>query len=124
MTRSTTPTIKAVDDGTATDTTDGSPGPARPHGITRARQDQVYYLTGLASSALYEADHLVKNIQDASCAYRATRDDGMPAGPLDMTHVLAVPWTASTWPASTCRRSAPTSASARATTDPEPQCRA
>jgi len=89
MTRSTT-TIEVVGDGTATGAADASPGLPRPHGITRARQDQVYYVTGLASSALYEADHLVKNIQDAACAYKATRDDSTPAGPLDMTHVLAV----------------------------------
>jgi hypothetical protein len=88
MTRSSTTTIKAAGDGTPTGIADAQPG-QRPHGITRARQDQVYFVTGLASSALYEADHLVKNIQDAASAYKATRDGDKPGG-LDMTHILGV----------------------------------
>jgi hypothetical protein len=82
--------IKAFIEGTDADTTDASPGPRRPHGIIRAREDQVYYVTGLASSALYEADHLVKMIQNTASALRITYDGTEATGPLDMTYVLSV----------------------------------
>jgi hypothetical protein len=82
--------VKAVIDGTVTDTTDTSPGRERPHGIIRVREDQVYYVTGLASAALWEADQLVKDIKDSASDLRVTRHDTNPADPLDMTHVLSV----------------------------------
>ena len=83
--------IKAVsDDGTATDTADASIGPRRPHGIIRAREDLVYYVTGFADSALYEAEQLVKTIRNTASALQFTHDGTNPTGPLDMTHVLAV----------------------------------
>ena|SRR5258707_4626347 len=89
MTSSTTK-IKAVTDGTTTDTTDASPRRERAHGIIRAREDQVYYVTGLAGSALFEAETLVKNMQSTASALRVTYDGTEANGPLDMTHVLSV----------------------------------
>jgi len=89
MTSSTTK-IKAVTDGTATDITDASPRRERAHGIIRAREDQVYYLTGLATAALWEADQLVKDIKNSASELRVTRHDSSQADPLDMTHVLSV----------------------------------
>ncbi len=80
---------KAVSDGTATDTADTGIGPYRPHGIIRAREDQVYYTTGLATSGLYEAERLIKNIQDMASAMRIPCDSNAISR-LDMTHVLAV----------------------------------
>jgi hypothetical protein len=88
--KSSTTTIKAVDDGTTTDTADAGTGPRRPHGIIRAREDQVYYVTGFADSALYEAEQLVKTIRNTASALQFTHDGTNPTGPLDMTHVLAV----------------------------------
>jgi hypothetical protein len=82
--------ITAVSDGIATDTADAGIGPCRPHGIIRAREDQVYYVTGLASSALYEAEQLVKDLRNTASALQFTHDGTKATGPLDMTHVLAI----------------------------------
>jgi hypothetical protein len=81
--------IKAVSDGTDTDTSDTDTGPQRPHGIIRAREDQVYYTTGLVGSGLYEAEQLVRTIQNMASAMRIPCDSNAVSR-LDMTHVLAV----------------------------------
>lgn len=81
--------IKAVSDGTEADTTDTDIGPLRPHGIIRAREDQVYYTTGLAGSALYEAEQLIRTIQNMASAMQIPCDSNATSR-LDMTHVLAV----------------------------------
>ena len=88
--------IKAVSDGTGTgtdtdtDTTDADIGLRRPHGIIRAREDQVYHVAGLADSALYEAQQLVKDLRNTASSLMFTHDGTNPTGPLDMTYVLDV----------------------------------
>jgi hypothetical protein len=61
-----TPIQAASDSGT----TDSSPQdtPASPakyeRGIARLRENEVYHLMGLVQSALYEAEHLVREVHD------------------------------------------------------------
>ena len=57
-----TPIQAASDGGT---TTDSSPqeAPAKPkRGIARLRENEVYHLMNLVQSALYEAEHLVREV--------------------------------------------------------------
>ena len=64
---SVTPITAASNGGT---TTDSSPqeapvGPAKPvRGIARLREHEVYHLMNLVQSALYEAEHLVREVHD------------------------------------------------------------
>ena len=61
---SVTPITAASNGGT---TTDSNPreAPAKPkRGIARLRENEVYHLMGLVQSALYEAEHLVREVHD------------------------------------------------------------
>ena len=64
---SVTPITAASNGGT---TTDSSPqeAPATPakseRGIARLRETEVYHLMSLVESALYEAEHLVREVKD------------------------------------------------------------
>src|SRR5262249_53379367 len=68
MTDSSVTPITAASNGGAT--TDSSPqgtpaSPAKPRrGIARLREKEVYHLMGLVQSALYEAEHLVREVHD------------------------------------------------------------
>jgi hypothetical protein len=68
MTDSSVTPITAASNGGAT--TDSSPqdtptSPAKPRrGIARLRENEVYHLMGLVQSALYEAEHLVREVHD------------------------------------------------------------
>ena len=62
---SVTPITAASNGGTTTDSsTSGTPaGQARPErGIARLRETEVYHLMSLVESALYEAEHLVREV--------------------------------------------------------------
>jgi hypothetical protein len=64
---SVTPITVASNGGTTTDssTSDAPASPARPErGIARLRETEVYHLTSLVQSALYEAEHLVRKVHD------------------------------------------------------------
>jgi hypothetical protein len=66
MTSSNITPIQAASDGGTT--TDSSPegnraSPAKPErGIARLRETEVYHLTSLVQSALYEAEHLIGQV--------------------------------------------------------------
>jgi hypothetical protein len=68
MTDSSVTPITAASNGGST-TTDSSPkdtpaSPAKPkRGIARLRETEVYHLMSLVESALYEAEHLVREVQ-------------------------------------------------------------
>lgn len=63
---SVTPITAASDGGTTTtdsSTSDAPTSPARPErGIARLRETEVYHLMSLVESALYEAEHLVREV--------------------------------------------------------------
>src|SRR5689334_22471158 len=64
---SVTPITAASNGGTTTDSSpQGTPAsPARPErGIARLRETEVYHLTSLVQSALYEAEHLIHQVHD------------------------------------------------------------
>jgi hypothetical protein len=64
---SVTPITAASNGGTTTDSSpqDTPAGPARPErGIARLRETEVYHLTSLVQSALYEAEHLIRRVHD------------------------------------------------------------
>jgi hypothetical protein len=64
---SVTPITAACDGGTTTDSSpqDTPVSPAKPRrGIARLRENEVYHLMGLVQSALYEAEHLVREVHD------------------------------------------------------------
>ena len=64
---SVTPITAASNGGAITDSSpQGTPtSPAKPRrGIARLRENEVYHLMGLVQSALYEAEHLVREVHD------------------------------------------------------------
>ena len=64
---SVTPITAVSNGGTTTDSSsqDTPASPAKPErGIARLRENEVYHLTGLVTSALYEAEHLVREVHD------------------------------------------------------------
>jgi len=66
MTHSSVTPITAASDGgitTGSSTSDAPTSPARPErGIARLRETEVYHLMSLVESALYEAEHLVREV--------------------------------------------------------------
>jgi hypothetical protein len=65
MTSSITPITAASSGGTTTSESSSEGTPARPeHGIARLRETEVYHLMGLVQSALYEAEHMVREVHD------------------------------------------------------------
>ena len=85
---SVTPITAASNGGTTTDsrTSDAPASPARPErGIARLHETEVYHLTSLVQSALYEAEHLIRQVHDqASNRYL---DHGNTSGPLDADEI-------------------------------------
>ena len=77
--------VSAASDGTDM-TTDVSRKPPL-HGITRAREQQVYHVTGLAKSALYEAERLLDAVKNTALT-RTLEDEGSES--LDLAHVAHV----------------------------------
>src|SRR5262249_19645530 len=64
---SVTPITAASNGGTTTDSSpqEAPAGLAKPErGIARLRETEVYHLTCLVESALYEAEHLVREVKD------------------------------------------------------------
>jgi hypothetical protein len=62
---SVTPITAASDGGTTTDSSaqDTPASPAKPErGIARLRETEVFHLTALVQSALYEAEHLIGQV--------------------------------------------------------------
>jgi hypothetical protein len=87
MTSSTT--VKAVSNGTDT-TTDVRRAP-REHGIHRVQEEQVYHLTGLAESALFEAERLLHQVNNtASAARRIDHDGSRGSEPVDVADLATV----------------------------------
>jgi hypothetical protein len=63
MTSSTTPDTAASKGGTTESSTEGTP--AKPErGAARLRETEVYHLTSLVESALSEAEHMVRQVQN------------------------------------------------------------
>ena len=72
-----TPITAASNGGTTT-----SDEPAKPaRGFARLREHEVYYLMSLVQSALYEAEHLVREVHDQ--AQPRYLDHDQPSEPLD-----------------------------------------
>ena len=64
---SVTPITAASNGGTTTDSSpqDTPASPAKPErGIARLRETEAYHLISLVESALYEAEHLVREVHD------------------------------------------------------------
>ena len=64
---SVTPITAASNGGTTTDSSpqDTPASPAKPErGIARLRETEVYHLMSLVQSALYEAEHLIRQVHD------------------------------------------------------------
>ena len=64
---SVTPITAASNGGTTTDSSpqDTPASPAKPErGFARLRETEVYHLMSLVESALYEAEHLVRQVND------------------------------------------------------------
>ena len=75
---SVTPITAASNGGTTTDSSlqEASASPARPErGIARLREHEVYYLTSLVQSALYEAEHLISEVLGQARPHYLDRDD-------------------------------------------------
>ncbi len=72
MTDSSVTPITAASNGgttTASSTQQVPASPARPErGIARLRETEVYHLTSLVQSALYEAEHLIRQVHDQASA--------------------------------------------------------
>jgi hypothetical protein len=65
MTSSITPITTAPGGGTTTSESRTEGTPARPeHGMARLRETEVYHLTSLVQSALYEAERMVQLAHD------------------------------------------------------------
>ncbi len=86
MTSSTT--VKAVSNGTDT-ITDASRA-QREHGIIRVQEEQVYYLTGLAESALFEAERLLHGVNNTASARRIDHDGSKGSEPVDVADLATV----------------------------------
>jgi hypothetical protein len=61
---SVTPITAASNGGITTDSSPQEAPAARARGIARLRETEVYHLMSLVESALYEAEHLVREVQD------------------------------------------------------------
>jgi hypothetical protein len=60
-----TPIQAASDGGTITESAEAPASPARPErGIARVRDSEVYSLTVLVRSALYEAEHIIDQVNE------------------------------------------------------------
>ena len=95
MTDSSVTPITAASNG-GTTTTDRSPqeapaSPTRPErGIARLRETEVYHLMSLVQSALYEAEHLVRQVHDkASTRYLDHDQASQPLDADDLSRLLA-----------------------------------
>jgi hypothetical protein len=82
---SSTPTIKAVTNGTSTSDTSAADDriPQRTSGLAHVWEQQVYHTASLGESALMEAEQLLRKIQQIS-SYTHRRES---AQPLDMDDV-------------------------------------
>ena len=78
---------KAVANGT---TSAELPAAVREHGIQQVREQAVYSLTGLAESALYEAERLIHEIHAIASQRILDRDGSKGTGPLDTAHIADV----------------------------------
>jgi hypothetical protein len=61
---SVTPITAASNGGTSTDSSPQEAPAKRERGIARLRETEVYHLMSLVESALYEAEHLVREVHD------------------------------------------------------------
>ena len=88
---SVTPITAASNGGTTTDSST-SDAPASPagaeRGIARLRVTEVYHLTSLVQSALYEAEHLVREANDKARDRWLDHDDA--SEPLDADELSRV----------------------------------
>jgi hypothetical protein len=82
-------TIRAVRDGTDSATED-KPAPAREHGFNRVQEEQVYYLSGLAGAALYEAERLVTKVKDFALDRSVDRDGRNCTQAIDLPQTATV----------------------------------
>jgi hypothetical protein len=65
MTDSTPTTAQAASNGGTATETSTQDTPAQPaRGLDRLRDDECYHLTGLVTSALYETEHLIRQVHD------------------------------------------------------------
>jgi hypothetical protein len=79
---------KAATSGT--DTITEAPPAEREHGIARVQEELVYYVTGLAESALYEAERLMYGLKNTAMRRTSDHDGSKGTEPIDMGHVVMV----------------------------------
>jgi hypothetical protein len=79
---------KAAESGT--DPTTEIQAPEREHGIARVCEEQVYHVTGLAESALYEAERLTYALKTSAMTRISDHDGSKGTEPIDMQHVVQV----------------------------------
>ena len=62
--------------------------PAYRHGYAYVEEEEFYYLTGLARSALTEAKHLTDNIHEAAFERTTDRDGAEGAPPVNIAEAV------------------------------------
>jgi len=85
----TSKTIKAVSDGTEIPA-DAVAVPASDRGFQRVQEEQVYYLSGLAAAALYEAERLVTKVKDTALDRTVDRNGSKGTQPIDLPQTATV----------------------------------
>ncbi len=85
---SSTATDKAASNGTDT-TIDARPA-EREHGIARVQEELVYHVSGLAESALYEAERLMYGLKNTAMRRTADHDGSKGTEPIDMGWVVMI----------------------------------
>jgi len=78
---------KAAINGTASAELSAS---VRQHGINQVREQAIYSLTGLAESALYEAERLIHEIHGTASQRLLDHDGSKGTGPLDTANIADV----------------------------------
>jgi hypothetical protein len=89
MTSSTTK-VPAASNGDATSTETKRAHAQRVHGITRLREEECYYVTGLIEQCLEEAEHLIRKAHN-KCYSRVLDHDGSKGTqPLDHVEMMLI----------------------------------
>ena len=73
-----------------TDPTADASRAQREHGMSRVQEQLVYHVTGLAESALYEAEQLTHALNRTASQRTLDHDGSKGTEPLDMPQVAAV----------------------------------
>jgi hypothetical protein len=73
-----------------TDNNSDAPSAPREHGIHRVREQVIYSLTGLAESALYEAERLVHEITTTASRRILDHDGSKGTEPVDTAKIADI----------------------------------